>query len=437
VKSRGCFNISARWHGGKSRGRHGDSATQLLLDFDGPAASQVAPPPHTIAGPAARFALRFAALLESDPGIRFNNVKVAELARDIFPSAAGHARDAYDAAEAGFNLYLKQLGLDLANTPAAIEQLLLLQARLPTQSRRDQHQIEWQQFSTPPAEALVVVRAAALRPGMTVLEPSAGTGNIAVLARLLGAAVETNEIDERRRELLQLQGFEPTALDAERLDNLLPAGKYFDCVVMNPPFSATGGRVAAHSSAFGARHIEQALLRLKPGGRLVTIVSCGLALERPTFRNWWIALGDRYRVRANVGINGRAYAKFGTTFDHQILVIDHDGPTGNWSDVVTATGLSITAAYELLKKLSEGMSMGEFAKWTKLEATAALQRISGQGPTPGMNPVVELIGCLLEDGSGGIDAPANSPITTEAWLIWNGLALEWPTELAELIETVL
>jgi hypothetical protein len=81
--------------------------------------------------------------------------------------------------------------------------------------------------------------------------------------------------------------------------------------------------------------------------------------------------------------------------------------------------------------------MGEFAKWTKLEATAALQRISGQGPTPGMNPVVELIGCLLEDGSGGIDAPANSPITTEAWLIWNGLALEWPTELAELIETVL
>ena len=45
----------------------------------------------------------------------------------------------------------------------------------------------------------MVVKAAALCAGMTVLEPSAGTGNIAVLARLAGAQVDTNEIDPRRR----------------------------------------------------------------------------------------------------------------------------------------------------------------------------------------------------------------------------------------------
>ena len=110
---------------------------------------------------------------------------------------------------------------------------------------------------------------------MTVLEPSAGTGNIAVLARLAGANVDTNEIDDRRRELLSLQGFEPTAFDAERLDNLLPPEKSYHAIVMNPPFSATGGRVNGHRTAFGARHIEQAPLRLKPGGRLVAIVGCG------------------------------------------------------------------------------------------------------------------------------------------------------------------
>jgi 16S rRNA G1207 methylase RsmC len=29
------------------------------------------------------------------------------------------------------------------------------------------------------------------------------------------------------------------AFDAERLDNLLPADKLYDAIVMNPPFSAT------------------------------------------------------------------------------------------------------------------------------------------------------------------------------------------------------
>ena len=94
----------------------------------------------------------------------------------------------------------------------------------------------------------MVVKAAALCPGMSVLEPSAGTGNIAVLARLLGADVDTNEIDPRRRELLVLQGFEPTALDAERLDNLLPLEKTYHAIVMNPPFEK-GDCLAVHIHA--------------------------------------------------------------------------------------------------------------------------------------------------------------------------------------------
>ncbi|MBI1827333.1 MAG: strawberry notch family protein [Planctomycetes bacterium] len=299
------------------------------------------------------FAIRFATLLGADPDARFDNPSLAQLAHEIFGNSAGHARDIYDAAEAGFNIYLNQINLDVSDVPGVLDRLLAEQARLPTQNRRDQEQIDFQQFSTPPAEAFLVVKAAAIRPRMTVLEPSAGTGNIAVLARLAGGELDTNEIDERRLRLLLLQQFAPTAFDAERLDNLLCPGKFYDVIVMNPPFSATGGRVKGHSSYFGARHLEQALLRLKRGGRLVAIVGRGMALDRFMFRDWWTGIETRYRVRANIGMNGNVYAKFGTTFEHQLIVIDHDGATENEADIIVGSELSIHEAYEVLKHLSQ------------------------------------------------------------------------------------
>jgi hypothetical protein len=348
-------NTSSRVAGVRSypRRARGPAPDQMLLDFDRPTGAEPIAELPALGSPVARFARRVAALLQSDPTVRFDNTAIGRLAQEFFGSSAGHARDAYDAAEAGFNIYLHRLGLDLGSVAAAIDMLLAEQARLPLQTRRDQTQIEFQQFSTPPAEALVVVKAAALCPGMSVLEPSAGTGNIAVLARLLGAEVDTNEIDPRRRELLALQGFDPTAHDAERLDNLLPPEKTYHAIVMNPPFSATGGRVSGHRTAFGARHIEQALLRLKPGGRLVAIVGRGMASDRPGFRDWWTEIGSRYHVRANVGIDGQEYTRFGTTFGNQIIVIDRDGHRTDEAAVITASGLSVREAFQLLEDLSK------------------------------------------------------------------------------------
>ncbi len=180
--------------------------------------------------------------MEAEPTSAFDNAEVSRLARELFGTSSGRARDTYDSAEAGFNIYMERVGLALSDPHAATEWLVAEQSRFPRQTRRDEVQVEFQQFSTPPAQALVLVKAAALRPEMKVLEPSAGTGNIAVLARLAGAEIDTNEIDERRLSLLSLQGFEPTAFDAERLDNLLPAEKLYDTIVMNPRFSATGAR---------------------------------------------------------------------------------------------------------------------------------------------------------------------------------------------------
>lgn len=126
-----------------------ESSSQLRFDFE------QLPPVETSAldNAQARFAERFAALLDADRSACFDNPAVRRLAQEIFGSAAGHARDIYDAAETGFNLYLQRVGLDLAHPSAAIDRLLAEQARLPTQTTRDQNQVDFQQFSTPPAQA--------------------------------------------------------------------------------------------------------------------------------------------------------------------------------------------------------------------------------------------------------------------------------------------
>ncbi len=141
-------------------------------------------------------------------------------------------------------------------------------------------------------------------------------------------------------ELLKALGFEPTSVDAEHLNDVLPEDLKPTAILMNPPFSATGGRVQAHKTAYGARHVEQALARLEDGGRLVAIVGEGMKFhevgaEPPrvreatgsSFTDWWQRTMEKYNVRANLGIPGDEYGKYGTTFGNQIIVIDKTGPT--------------------------------------------------------------------------------------------------------------
>lgn len=172
------------------------------------------PKPKTEVSPnravACGFAIRIAELLQAEPSAWIDNYRFADLARDVLGHSAGHARDTYDAAEAGVNICIARTLLDLGNVLGSVDVLLSLQNRMPRQTRRDVTQVELQQFSTPPAEALLVVVAAALRSGMVVLEPSAGTGNMAVLARLTGNVVSVRVEDaagnpEINRENLRRQ----------------------------------------------------------------------------------------------------------------------------------------------------------------------------------------------------------------------------------------
>lgn len=240
-------------------------------------------------------------------------------------------KDAYDAMELGMNQWIaRQVPASANERPlATVQELGKAVELLPTQTKRTEEQNEFQQFSTPPPFGFIASWVANILPGEVVLEPSAGIGGIGVFAQLAGGRVVVNELSKRRGELLKLLGFARVfAENAEQLHNILPADVKPTVVVMNPPFSSTAGRMqGTRSTAVGAQHIEQALKRLQPGGRLVAIVGEGMAFGKPTFTEWWAGIRQKYNVRANIHVSGRAYAKYGTSFGNQIIVIDKTGTT--------------------------------------------------------------------------------------------------------------
>jgi antirestriction protein ArdC/phage/plasmid primase-like uncharacterized protein len=305
-------------------------------------------------------AARLAAKLAADGEI--TSSFLFEAANQAFggTQAAGTylSKDAYDAMEAAFNLHLMATetaewsgqGADWA-THKVMELAERIQ-RLPTQTRRDPEMDEFQQFSTPPALAFLANWVANVTAADRVLEPSAGTGDLAVWSRVAGADLVLNELSPRRHTLLA-QIFPDATLyreNAEQLDNLLPAGTVPTVVVMNPPFSSTAGRVQGQrATSNGARHIEQALKRLAEGGRLVAVAGNGMAAGRPAFSAWWRDIANQYSVRANIGIDGREYAKYGTTFDNQLIVIDKTGPTAQ--PVITGRVNSVAELPALLESI--------------------------------------------------------------------------------------
>lgn len=115
-------------------------------------------------------------------------------------------KDAYDAAECAQVLFLQKFGALMqrqAKTPAAyltmIERLVGL---VPSHTRRSEDAQKLQQFSTPLPLANVAAHVAGLRPSDIVLEPSAGTGMLAVFAQIAGASVVLNEYAETRAKIL-------------------------------------------------------------------------------------------------------------------------------------------------------------------------------------------------------------------------------------------
>ncbi len=247
-------------------------------------------------------------------------------------------RDAYDAVEAALVLQLRRLTPQIArieDAPAEIAALLSsLTALTLTHSRRSEEQVALDQFSTPPELAAVAVLAAQVRPGDLVLEPSAGTGLIAVLAEACGAQVSLNEIAPTRAALLDgLFASAPRSRhDAVHLADVLPQSGSYHAVVANPPFKQLEA------------HLHAGLDCLAEGGRLSAIVPTRFFEDAGALQ----ALGRRGRIVALVAFPSRAYAKHGTSTDTGLIVVDRMSGGNAAVPAITATeglaGLARAAA---------------------------------------------------------------------------------------------
>ena len=108
-------------------------------------------------------------------------------------SGAWDWKTAYDTCEAASVLFLRKYGKTLlrkAGSPAAaLPMLARIAGLLPTHTRRSEESEAFQQFSTPIPLGLIAATAAAITPTDRVLEPSAGTGLLAILAELAGGSL--------------------------------------------------------------------------------------------------------------------------------------------------------------------------------------------------------------------------------------------------------
>lgn len=251
---------------------------------------------------------------------------------------------AYDACEAATVFFLRKYGNALfrkaGSQTAILPQLGKIAGLMPTHTRRSEEAQTFQQFSTPIPLGFAAMTAAAITPADRVLEPSAGTGLLAILAEIAGGTLLVNELAEARAGLLSslFPALSVTRFDAAQIDDHLDPGLIPTVVLMNPPFSVMAhveGRMA--DAAF--RHVASALARLAPGGRLVTITGASFAPENPAWTASWTRLQERGRVVFSAAIDGSVYAKHGTTVPTRLTVIDK-APTEDPMVFPTAPGVA-------------------------------------------------------------------------------------------------
>ncbi|MVT54295.1 methylase [Bradyrhizobium yuanmingense] len=242
-------------------------------------------------------------------------------------AGAWNWKTAYDACEAATILFLRKFGPAMRTKAGSTAAMLPMLARaaslLPTHTRRSEDSQLLQQFSTPIPLGLAACTAACITPSDRVLEPSAGTGLLAIFAELAGGALVLNELAESRASLLDhlFAGVEVTRFDAAQIDDHLNAGVAPSVVLMNPPFSALAN-VDRRMADAALRHIASALARLCDGGRLVAITGASSGPDNPAWRNAFVRLQERGRVVFSAAVDGAVYAKHGTQIDTRLLVID-------------------------------------------------------------------------------------------------------------------
>ncbi len=168
-------------------------------------------------------------------------------------------------------------------------------------------------FPTPAAVVDQMTDAANLPGGpCLILEPSAGSGAICegIKRAAPAATVEAFERHFSLRDVLALKGVELVGND---FTEAAPAPRY-DRVLMNPPFE----------NGQDIEHVRHAFRFLKPGGRLVAIMSPGPFYRQDRraveFREWFEAMGG-----ARVDLPAGSFKESGTGIATVLVTLDAAG----------------------------------------------------------------------------------------------------------------
>lgn len=195
----------------------------------------------------------------------------------------------------------------------------------PTIAARSSNRIKMQQYSTPLPMAWNAAHfAMSGKKDGKVLEPTAGNGML--VFAVPANQVHVNELDETRLDNLREQGFaEVTQQDAVEP---FEGGKQYDVVIANPPF---GKREAVNYDGKLIPGLDpqitlNALASMKDDGKAAIIIggnmeygsNGGLKSMKPFFTY----LYDHYNVKGVVDMDGKLYAKQGTTYPTRMILID-------------------------------------------------------------------------------------------------------------------
>ncbi|MEH1899713.1 MAG: strawberry notch family protein [Nostoc sp.] len=303
----------------------------------------------------------------------------AQMNRHFHGTAASGAwqwKDAYEAVEVAQMLYLRQKGykLLLESPQTVLLELEKLVALCPTHTRRSEESVNLQQFSTPLPLAYLVAKAGFIQATDLILEPSAGTGLLAQMAKLHSASLMLNELAPNRSKILRrlFPGTPLFSVNAEQINDYLVGKTQPSVVLMNPPFCASP-KINSRNPDATPRHINSALQRLADGGRLVTITANWFSPANPSWRETFLKWQDFARVLLSVGVNGKVYSKHGTQIDTRITVIDKVPADSSEIPCITET-LDLPEILALIEQLPQRSS------WERSDIKAAAKAIVVQLP---------------------------------------------------------
>jgi protein-L-isoaspartate O-methyltransferase len=206
------------------------------------------------------------------------------------------------------------------DTPEALAFWALLAPRSEADRKADdlRAKVEALQFANIPGyfptPAPVVARMldhAKILPGMLILEPSAGSGNIldAIATEHPGARLVAFERHHSLAAILKAKGYTVDCCDFTERE----PEPDFDRVLMNPPFE----------KGQDADHVRIAFAHLKAGGRIVAIMSPGPFFRSDdrarSFRRWFEEIGgEKYDLPAG------SFKVSGTDVATVLVVIDKE-----------------------------------------------------------------------------------------------------------------